>query len=133
MGGGSEDWKEKKASNDILGVSAQAPEPAGNELLIVVFVILAVAPRRLLVISNYKSFIRDRPPDTGHVSLSREECERGRRVHSYCHPVHRFVCTNNTYQFRTATRLQIERCRSNRAVPRVGERRQVDYLPVRSD
>ena len=42
----------RNALSDILRVSAQAPEPAGNELLIVFFVILAVAPRRLLVISD---------------------------------------------------------------------------------
>lgn len=46
------DNREHKDLNDILGMSAHAPEPAGNELLIVFFVVLAAAPCRFLVISN---------------------------------------------------------------------------------
>lgn len=46
--------------NHILWVPAQAPEPAGNELLIVLFVILAAPPCSLLVISNYgRSLIKN--------------------------------------------------------------------------
>ena len=46
--------RRRKTRNNTLRVPAHAPEPAGNELLIVLFVILAAPPCSLLVISNYR-------------------------------------------------------------------------------
>ena len=56
MGTRSDDWRRKTLS-DILGMSAQAPQPAGYELLIVLFVVPAAAPGRFLAISNYRKSI----------------------------------------------------------------------------
>ena len=59
------DKRKHKGLSDILWVSANAPEPTRNELLVVFLVILAMAPCRFLFIGNWMdSLIRDSPHET---------------------------------------------------------------------